>query len=91
MGEERFGVYSETVTDEGVQEESPFDRLEKRIDVLIERYEQLREENSACKVQLAEKEDLIQKLEGQMRDLEQQKSEVRSRLDSLIDKLNRFS
>jgi septal ring factor EnvC (AmiA/AmiB activator) len=72
-------------------EETPFDQLESRIDVLIEKYEKLRSEHSSCGQQLATKEARIRELEAKLENLEKQRSEIRSRLGALIDKLGRFS
>ncbi|UCG11665.1 MAG: cell division protein ZapB [Deltaproteobacteria bacterium] len=75
---------------ENVSQETPFDRLEARIDALLERYEQLQSEHNVCGQKLAEREAHIRQLEAQLEDLEQQRLEVRGRLDALIDKLSRF-
>jgi len=69
-------------------QETPFDRLESRIDTLIERYERLVGEHNQCGERLAEQEGRIRDLEAQ---LEKQRSEIRARLDTMIEKLSRFS
>ena len=74
-----------------VNQETPFDRLEARIDIFIERYEQLRSEHSRCSEHLEMKEARIRELEAQLEYLERQKSEVRNRLDALIQKISHFS
>ena len=93
MGEENTHVRGETITfdETGTDPETPFDRLEERIDALIERYEQLRGEHNRCGEGLAANEARIRELEAQLEKSEQQKLEIRSRLDALIDKLGRFS
>ena len=93
MPEEGSGIRGTTITVEttSVGQDSPFDRLEERIDGLIERYEQLRSEHAVCSEHLAERDARIRQLEEQLENLERQRSEMRSRLDALIDKLGRFS
>jgi septal ring factor EnvC (AmiA/AmiB activator) len=72
-------------------QETPFDRLESRIDTLIERYERLVGEHNQCGERLAEQEGRIRDLEAKLEKSEKQRSEIRARLDTLIEKLNRFS
>jgi len=72
-------------------QETPFDRLEARIDTLIERYERLVSEHNQCDERLAAQEARINELQEKLEQSERQKSEIRSRLDTLIEKLNRFS
>ena len=72
-------------------QETPFDRLESRIDTLIERYERLVGEHNQCGERLAEQEARIRDLEAQLEKSERQRSEIRARLDTLIEKLSRFS
>lgn len=94
MEDNKNGMQQTTMTVErpsGGAEETPFDRLESRIDILIESYERLRSEHSNCGEQLAAKGARIRELEAQLENLEKQRSEVRSRLDALIEKLGRFS
>ena len=73
------------------EQETPFDRLESRIDALIEKYEQLVSVHSQCEEKMAGQEARIRELESKLGSSEQQRSEVRTRLDALIDKLSRFS
>jgi uncharacterized coiled-coil protein SlyX len=77
----------EAITDQ----DTPFDRLESRIDILIERYERLVGEHNQCGERLAEQEVRIRELEAKLEQSEQQRSEIRARLDTLIEKLSRFS
>ena len=93
MGEENTHIRGATIAVEETttDQEAPFDRLEARIDALIERYEQLLGEHNRCGTELAAKEARIRELEAQLQKSEQQRSEVRTRLDALIDKLSRFS
>ena len=72
-------------------QETPFDRLESRIDTLIERYERLVGEHNQCGERLAEQEERIRALEATLERSEKQRSEIRARLDTLIEKLNRYS
>lgn len=74
-----------------VEQETPFDRLESRIDTLIEKYEQLVSVHSQCEEKMAGQEARIRELESKLGNSEQQRSEIRTRLDAMIDKLGRFS
>ena len=93
MAEESTKIGGTTITfdETGTDQETPFDRLEERIDALIERYEQLLDEHNRCGGKLAIGEARILQLEAQLEKSEQQRLEVRSRLDALIDKLGRCS
>jgi uncharacterized coiled-coil protein SlyX len=73
------------------EQETPFDRLESRIDTLIEKYEQLVSVHSQCEENMAGQEARIRELEVKLGNSEQQRSEIRTRLDALINKLSRFS
>ena len=73
------------------EQETPFDRLESRIDALIEKYEQLVSVHSQCEEKMAGQESRIRELESKLGNSEQQRSEIRTGLDALIDKLGRFS
>ena len=93
MGEENSTIGNVTIPVEEVKsdQETPFDRLESRIDILIERYERLAGEHNQCGARLAEQEVRIRELEVKLEQSEQQRSEIRARLDTLIEKLSRFS
>ena len=80
-------------TREGEEEgaESPFDRLETKINSLIVRYEGLQSDYRECSHQLAERETRIRQLEEQVRSLEQQRAEARRRLDGLIERITQIS
>ena len=93
MSEEHTEIRGTTITldETGTDQETPFDRLEERIDALIERYEQLRGEHNSCGERLAASEARIRELEAKLEKSEQRKLEARSRLDALIEKLGRFS
>jgi chromosome segregation ATPase len=93
MGEENttIGNGNIPVQQSRAEQETPFDRLESRIDSLIERYESLVGEHNLCGERLAEKEDRIRELEAELEKSEKQRSEIRARLDTLIEKLSRFS
>jgi uncharacterized coiled-coil protein SlyX len=73
------------------EQETPFDRLEARIDTLIEKYERLVGEHNQCGERMTEQEEHIRALEAKLEQSEKQRSEIRARLDTLIEKLNRFS
>jgi len=72
-------------------QESPFDRLETKINSLIERYEGLQSDYRECSHQLAERDTRIRQLEEQVRSLEQQRAEARRRLDGLIERITQIS
>ena len=97
MDEENTNFQSATIDmDETGEEtrsnqETPFDRLETRIDTLIDRYERLASEHNQCGEKLTVQEARIRELEAKLEQSEQQTSEIRTRLDTLIEKLNRFS
>jgi len=93
MGEENTTIGNATIPVEEARtdQETPFDRLESRIDILIERYERLVGEHNQCGERLAEQEVRIRELEAKLEQSEQQRSEIRARLDTLIEKLSRFS
>ena len=93
MGEENTTIGNATipVQETRTDQETPFDRLESRIDTLIERYERLVGEHNQCGERLAEQEGRIRDLTAKLEKSEKQRSEIRARLDTLIEKLNRFS
>jgi chromosome segregation ATPase len=93
MGEENTTIGNATmpVEEARTDQETPFDRLESRIDTLIERYERLVGEHNQCGERLAEQEGRMRDLEAKLEKSEKQRSEIRARLDTLIEKLSRFS
>ena len=93
MGEENTTIGNGTIPVEEMRtdQETPFDRLESRIDTLIERYERLVGEHNQCGERLGEQEERIRELEAKLQRSEKQRSEIRARLDTLIEKLSRFS
>jgi uncharacterized coiled-coil protein SlyX len=93
MGEENSTIGNATIPVEEARtdQETPFDRLESRIDTLIERYERLVGEHNQCGERLAEQEGRISDLTAKLEKSEKQRSEIRARLDTLIEKLSRFS
>ncbi len=93
MGEENNTIANATIPVEEAKtdQETPFDRLESRIDTLIERYERLVGEHNQCGERLAEQEGRMRDLEAKLEKSEKQRSEIRARLDTLIEKLSRFS
>ena len=66
MGEENTTIGNATIPGEEAKtdQETPFDRLESRIDILIERYERLVGEHNQCGARLAEQEVRIRELEA---------------------------
>ena len=93
MDEENTTLQGATIAMEETpaEQETPFDRLESRIDTLIEKYEQLVSVHSQCEEKMAGQEARIRELEVKLGNSEQQRSEIRTRLDALIEKLGRFS
>ena len=93
MDEENTTFRSDTIDVEetGADQETPFDRLESRIDTLIDRYERLVSEHNKCGENLTVQEAHIRELEAKLEQSEQKRLEVRTRLDTLIEKLGRFS
>jgi len=93
MGEENTTIGNATmpVEEARTDQETPFDRLESRIDTLIERYERIVGEHNQCGERLAEQEGRMRDLEAKLAKSEKQRSEIRARLDTLIEKLSRFS
>ena len=79
------------VNEDEESQDSPFDRLEGKINSLIERYQGLQKEYRESSLQLAEREARIQHLEEQVRKLEEQRAEARRRLDGLIERLTRIA
>ena len=92
MGDENAHIRGAAITfdETGTDQDTPFDRLEERIDALIERYEELIDVHNRCGEELAEREARIRELEAQLEKSEQLRLKVRTRLDGLIDKLSRF-
>ncbi len=72
-------------------QDSPFDRLEAKIEALIARYEDIQKNYQECSLQLAERDARVRQLEEEIRSLEEQRAEVRRRLDGLIEKLTEVS
>jgi chromosome segregation ATPase len=93
MAEDNTTIGNATIPVEEAKtnQETPFDRLESRIDTLIERYERLVGEHNQCGERLAEQERRMRDLEAKLEKSEKQRSEIRARLDALIEKLGRFS
>jgi predicted nucleic acid-binding Zn-ribbon protein len=93
MGEKNNTMGNATIPLEGARtdQETPFDRLESLIDTFIEKYERLVGEHKQCGERLAEQEGRIRDLEVELGKSEKQRSEIRARLDTLIEKLGRFS
>ena len=93
MDEENTTFRSDTIDVEETRadQETPFDRLESRIDTLIDRYERLVSEHNQCGENLTIQEARIRELEAKLEQSEQKRLEVRTRLDTLIEKLGRFS
>ena len=93
MEEESTSMGNATVPAEEARtdQDSPFDRLESLIDTLIERYERLVGEHNQCGERLSAQDVRILDLEARLEQSEQQRSEIRARLDKLIEKLSRFS
>jgi len=88
-GDERTALGGTAAGEEG--QDSPFDRLEAKIEALIARYEDIQKSYRECSLQLAERDVRVRQLEEEIQSLEGQRAEVRRRLDALIEKLAEFS
>jgi chromosome segregation ATPase len=94
MSDQVVGAESATaggVADQKQGQDSPFDRLEAKIEALIARYEDVQKNYRACSLELAERDARVRRLEEEIRSLEEQRTEVRRRLDALIEKLSDLS
>ena len=89
LGAER--ITAGGIADGEERQGSSFDRLEAKIDALILRYEDLQKHYRECSLQLAERDSRVRQLEEEIRGLEEQRTEVRRRLDALIEKLAELS
>jgi chromosome segregation ATPase len=79
------------IADKEQGQDSAFDRLEAKIEALIARYEDIQKNYRACSLQVEERDSRVRQLEEEIRALEEQRAEVRRRLDALIEKLTEFS
>ena len=65
-----------------------FDKLEARINRVLERDRELHQRISDLETQLAQKDQVIEECHNQIRMLESEKDEMKSRLDDIINKLD---
>ncbi|KIX14627.1 cell division protein ZapB [Dethiosulfatarculus sandiegensis] len=68
-------------------EVTAFERLEQKIEHVLGKMEAQTEEIAELKNRLSEKENTISDLELQLEEMKQQKSEVRGRIEMLVQKL----
>ncbi len=65
-----------------------FERLERLVHDLIERYRALESEQGALRQQLGEKDERIRELDDRLREMNQTRQDVGKRLDDLITQLD---
>lgn len=71
--------------------ESEFERLEKTVSIMVERFSKLKEERNDLSVRLEQSEKMVVDLRKQLEELSTQKNQVRKRLDGLIFQLEKLS
>jgi chromosome segregation ATPase len=69
---------------------SGFDRLEQAIGALVEQHEQLGKTNHELEVAIAERDDRIRTLEGQLLESNQLRQDVAKRIDELIGEIDQL-
>ncbi|HEC31206.1 MAG: hypothetical protein DRG59_12835 [Deltaproteobacteria bacterium] len=67
-----------------------FEKLEARIDKVLERDREFREQIQKLQSELARKEQVIEEYREDIRKLEAEKNEMKSRLDDIINKLDQM-
>ncbi len=71
--------------------ESEFERLEKTVSILVERFSKLKEERNDLAVKLEESEKAVVDLKRRVDELSLQKKRVRNKLDGLIFQLEKLN
>ncbi|NIO05471.1 MAG: hypothetical protein GTN74_12910 [Proteobacteria bacterium] len=71
--------------------ESEFERLEKTVSILVERFSKLKEERNDLAVKLEASEKAVVDLERRVEELSLQKKRVRNKLDGLIFQLEKLN
>ena len=70
--------------------ESEFERLEKTVTMMVERFSKLKAERNDLAVRLERSEKTVVDLRRQVEELNNQKNQARWRLDGLISRLEEF-
>ncbi len=71
--------------------ESEFERLEKTVSILVERFSKLKEERNDLVVKLEDRERMVVDLKREVEKLSSQKDQARQKLDGLIVQLDKLS
>jgi cell division protein ZapB len=71
-------------------EMAAFNRLEQKVEELLERLKALGAENEEMKGRLAEKEKEVTELDQLLKMQDSERNEVRSRIEQLVQKLESF-
>lgn len=68
-----------------------FDRLEAKIEELLEIHERVKKEKDLANIQLSHKESESHQLKGQLRQYERERSEIREKLGKILGQLERLN
>lgn len=71
--------------------ESEFERLEKTVNIMVERFSRLKEERNDLAVRLERSEKIVADLTRKVEELSKQKNQARYKLDGLISRLEKFN
>jgi septal ring factor EnvC (AmiA/AmiB activator) len=71
--------------------ESEFERLEKAITTMVERFSRLKEQRNDLAVRLERSEKRVVDLRRRVEELSNQKNQARWRLDGLISRLEKYN
>jgi cell division protein ZapB len=71
-------------------EVTAFNRLEQKIEELLNRLAALKDENADLRGALSQKEESLNSLGQQVNSLEQERDEVRGRIEHLVQKLEGY-
>lgn len=63
-------------------------QLESKIGRILDRHEEVRREKDALAQQLREREAMFSQLTGQVKQYEQERRELRTRLEKILERLN---
>jgi len=73
-----------------VKNDYDFDRLERGVADLLDRYERLQSENAKLRRKLSEKDQRIRHLDGQLIEANQRRQDVGKRIDELIAQIDQL-
>ncbi len=71
-------------------EVTAFNRLEEKIEELLNRLAALKEENADLRAALNQKEETLSELGQRVHSLEQEREEVRGRIEHLVQRLESY-